>query len=247
MTARETPFSLVFATVARERFPAVAEAMNAAQVSLADRDAFVLLEAVGRVLKDLLPEDAPPEALDAQLALLHHAYRHWAAGAWVYQVAPDALAAATRGGPLSSSVPADACYLQLPEQRLWAALAPGAPPEPLDGFYVARGAEPAEISVVAVFGMRRGRPGISVVTVEGRADALEPAVDEVEVPAQREDGTPAFAPTLPGADRAGLYSIASPGELLLLASRLVALLPRETGTEERKTTHERFVPVAVNG
>jgi len=237
MTARETPFSLVFANLARERFPAVTEAMKTADVAVADRDAFVLLEAVGRVLKDLMPDDAPPDALDAQVALLHHAYRHWAAGGWVYQIAPEVLRAATQGGPLSSALPTDACYLQVPEQRIWAELEPGAPPEPLDGLYVASGAEPGEVSVVGVFGMRRGRPGISVVTVLGRADADEAAADEVEVLAQREDGTPAFAPTMPGADRAGLYAIASPGELLLLAARLIAALPRERRNELGSAAH----------
>src|SRR6266702_8067259 len=74
-----------------------------------------------------------------------------------------------------------------------------------------------EIAVLAIFGMRPDRPGFSAVGLEGRADSIELA-------AAREDGSVPFGPRLAGGTAAGLYSVANPGELLLLTGHLLALL-----------------------
>ena len=90
------------------------------------------------------------------------------------------------------------------------------PAEPLDGMFASEAATSA-VSVLAIFGMRPDRPGFSAVGIEGRADAIV---------ATRDDGSVggAFDPMLAGGTAAGLYSVANAGELLLLTTRLLALL-----------------------
>jgi hypothetical protein len=243
MTDRPTPFALAFDGLAAERFPEIAAALAAADVSSADRDAFVLVQPAGALLRDLVAPEAPAEAIDAYIRLLHHAYRHWAAGRWVYRVSEATLARATGGGGVSTHLDRQALYLQLPEHRVWRVPGPGETAEPLDGMFVTQTTVPGEIAVLGISGMHRNRPGFSAVAVEGRADADDPAGDELLVAVRREDGSAPFAPLLPGGREAGVYSLANAGELLLLTARLLAGIPvggagRETG---ESGTAERFV------
>ena len=98
MTDRPTPFGLAFGALAGERFPEIAAALARGTTSSADRDAFVLVQPTGALLQDLIAPDAPPDAIDAYVRLLHHAYRHWTAGRWVYRVSDVVLARAASGG-----------------------------------------------------------------------------------------------------------------------------------------------------
>ena len=244
MSDRPTPFGLAFGALAGERFPEIAAALAHNATSSADRDAFVLVQPAGALLRDLIAPDAPAEAIDAYIRLLHHAYRHWTAGRWVYCVSDAALARAASGGPLSTHVARQALYLQLPEHRVWRAPAAGETAEPLDGMFVTERAVPETVAVLGISGMHRHRPGFSAVAVEGHADADDPTGEELLVAVQREDGSPPFAPLLPGGREAGLYSVATAGELLLLTCRLLARLPAaregEGGTGDADTA-ERFV------
>jgi hypothetical protein len=250
---RPTPFGLVFAELSRDRFPAIAERLAAAEASSADRDRFVLLEPVGRLLREMMPAEAAGggDALEAYVRLLHHAYRHWTAGGWVYRIGQAALerAAAGGGGAITSHLPRPAVYLQLPALQVWgtptADGASGAAAEPLDGMFVTETDEPGAIAVLGVFGLREGRPGFSAVSVEGRADADDPSADESVLAAARADGAAPFTPTLAGGDRAGILSVANAGELLLLTCRLLAHVPatRDAGSEMRDAI-ERIVEVS---
>lgn len=250
MTPRETPFGLVFAALAPDRFPAIARALAATGRSSEDRDAFVLLEPVARLLQDLVPEDAAPEEVEAHLRLLHHAYRHWMAGGWLYRVGEGALARAVAGRRISSHLPRQALYLQLPPARVWRPAAGGEPPEPLDGMFVTETAERGGLAVLGIFGMHPHRPGFSAVGVEGQVDDDEPEPGQLEVAAARPDGSAPFTPLLRGAEPgSGLYSVVTAGELLLLTCRLLAALPPpargEAGTEQREAgeSSERVVSV----
>jgi len=126
---------------------------------------------------------------------------------------------------ITSHLPRQALYLQLPELKVWGTPTADGVAEPLDGLFVTEKPEAGSIAVLGIFGMREGRPGFSAVGLEGHADRDDPAGSEIEVAAAREDGTERFSPTLAGGAQAGLYSLANAGELLLLTCRLLVLLP----------------------
>jgi hypothetical protein len=248
VTDRPTPFALVFRDVAPARFPAIAETLRRTEQSSADRDAFVLIEPVARLLQDLAPDEATPDEIEAHLRLLHHAYRHWTAGLWVYRIGEAALARAVADDRVSPHPPRPALYLQLPAGKIWRPAVDDAPPEPLDGMFVSETPGRGGVAVLAIFGMHRNRPGFSAVGLEGRLDADEPSAGELEIAVARDDGSPAFAPRLGGTAAAGLYSIVTTGELLLLACRLLARLPAEERKEREVESREaaaleRFIDV----
>jgi hypothetical protein len=223
---RATPFALAFGEIATQRFPAIAEALQQDGTAATDRDRFVLLEPVGRLLRDIVPEDSGADALEAHVLLLHHAYLFWAAEQRVFQISDQALRRAVGEKRITTQLPRAGQYLQLPELRVWGAPNEASPPEPLDGMFVseAESAGSGEIAVLAIFGMRPDRPGFSAVGLEGRADPDDPTAGEIEIAAARDDGSAPFAPTLAGGTAAGLYSVANAGELLLLTCRLLTLL-----------------------
>jgi hypothetical protein len=228
---RATPFSLAFAELARDRFPAIAEVLEQGALSSADRDHFLLLEPVGRLLREIAPEGTGADALEAHMLMLHHAYRHWAGGGWVYRISDAVLERAATGKSLTSHLPRQSLYLQIPELKVWGTPTPGGAAEPLDGVFVSETVDSGRVAVLAIFGMREGRPGFSAVGLEGHADSDDATSAEVEVAAAREDGSARFSPTLAGGAEAGLYSLANAGELLLLTCRFLAHLPvsQETG------------------
>jgi hypothetical protein len=245
MTARTTPFALVFAELAPARFPGIAQAIGDDPASAADRDRFVLLAPVGELLREVVPDDSPPESLEAYVRLLHHAYRHWAAGGWVYDVSEALLARALAGGPLSSRPVQPALYLRLPALRVWGAARAGAAPEPLDGVFVTRTDDQDAIAALGIFGMHAERAGFSAVAVEGRADEDRASAGELEIAARRGDGSASFAPLLEGGSAAAIHSVADAGEMLLLTCRLLPLLPRQSpgegGDRGSGGTADRFV------
>lgn len=223
---RSTPFALAFTQLADDRFPAIAAVLERDALSSADRDRFVLLEPVGRLLREIAPDGTGPDALEAHMLMLHHAYRYWAGGRLVYRVGEPVLRrAVTAGNSITSHLPRPSLYLQLPELKVWGTPTADGAAEPLDGLFVTETTTPGGIAVLGIFGIRDDRPGFSAVGLEGRADADDPAGSEIEVAAAREDGTEGFSPTLAGGAQAGLYSLANAGELLLLTCRLLALLP----------------------
>jgi hypothetical protein len=224
---RPTPFGIAFGEIAR-RFPAIAEALQQDGAAPGDRDRFVLLEPVGRLLGEIVPDGAGADALETHILLLHTAFLHWSSGGAVYRIGEQALQRAIANREITGKPPQPALYLQLPELRVWGSPTPGAAPEPLDGMFVSRGEGPGTVAVLAVFGMRPDRPGFSAVGIEGRADSDEAAGNEIEVAAAREDGSDPFGPMLAGGSAAGLHSVANAGELLLLTCRLLTLLPADT-------------------
>ncbi len=220
---RATPFALAFGDI-EPRFPAIAEALGQEGAATTNRDRFVLLEPVGRLLREIVPQDAGADALEAHVLLLHHAYLYWAAEQRVYQISEDALRRAVDEKRITTLLPHAAQYLQLPELRVWGTPNEASPPEPLDGMFVSEADSAGEIAVLAIFGMRPDRPGFSAVGLEGRADPDDPEAGEIEIAAARDDGSAPFAPKLAGGTAAGLYSVANAGELLLLTCRLLTLL-----------------------
>ena len=211
VASRPTPYALVFGALGPERFPVLRDGLAVAGRDPREQDGFLLVEEVATLLRELAPEEGLGESVAALVGLLHAAYVYWLDGERTVLVSPELLdralsarpdAGATRpGGPVAH-------YVQLPPLRVWGVPSEGAPAEPLDGWFAIP--KDGRLEVLAVFGLHPGRGGLTAVAVEGpRPGFLE-----------REDGSPLFAPTLPGGEAAGLASVIGQEEVLELAWRL---------------------------
>lgn len=208
--ARVTPFSLVLGGLAAERFPALREGITAAERDPRDRDGFLMVKEAVELLRELEPEEGLGEGIATMAAFLHQSYLYWMDGERTVTVEDRALEVAlSQGAPASSSrTPACSVYVQLPLLRVWAVPVEGGPAEPLDGWFASRAGE--RLSILGIFGLHPGRAGFTAVDVAG------PWPFELE----RNDGSPLFAPVIPGAAQAGLASIVGAEELLELAWRI---------------------------
>jgi hypothetical protein len=205
---RALPWSALVEALGEERFTQVRDSLTARGTDALVRDAFLLDPAAITLLRDLVPREAPTETLHAYGALLHALYLCWDAAFPVRSVSTDRLRLALGSrSPLPAPRSPLVCYVQLPERLCWAEPAPGEAHEPLDGMFVSvRG---RRLAVVAVLGFRPERGGFT--TIEAELDL------PLELPPQRSDGRPAFAPVLPGGDRAQLLSVVDAHELAALA------------------------------
>jgi len=205
---RRLPWTALVEALGDGSFEAMRAGLAKAGTDPFDRDAFLLDGAVGRVLRDLVPTDAPPDAVTEYGALLHALFLHWHHGSPVRQLeraAATALLAAPPDTVPEPDAPA-AVYVQLPERLVWAASAPGAPHEPMDGLFVLRSG--AHLRVLAVLGFRPDRQGFTTLATDS---PLPP-------PAQpRPDGSPTFATVLPAGERMGFFSVVTGTELARLA------------------------------
>ncbi len=88
------------------RFTELKAALDQAGTDVLDHDAFLLEGAVGALLRELMPRDAPAEAVNAYATLLHMIYLCWARGFPVRAVDDVALKLAiATPPPLSPSLP----------------------------------------------------------------------------------------------------------------------------------------------
>ncbi|MES2304923.1 MAG: hypothetical protein V4558_05425 [Gemmatimonadota bacterium] len=201
------PFQLVFGILAEERFPAIRAAVPAE----VDLDTFLLSGPAVEVLRDLRPDEGLGDGIDEFVAFVHSAYRFWDAGCplrALNEAETRALCSATSSAVDAAALPlATVAYIQVAPRLIWGQLDDGDVFEPLDGWFVI----PVNggLRIVACFGVHPGRPGLSLLVVEGGAPG----------PVQREDGSALFAPMMPGGDTAGLFAVVAPEELLLLAWR----------------------------
>jgi hypothetical protein len=215
MTARALPWTELFTAIGEERFVEIRTSLAASGMDVFVRDAFVMNGAVGQLLRETMPDEAPAETVNAYAALIHMTYLAWAAG-WPVRTASEAAlrAALSDPSPLSHS-PAlpRISYLQLPPNLVWAEPVAGEPHEPMDGAFVVTAAD--HVHVLGVLGFRSGRDGFT--TMEGAITLPAPT------PGPRPDGRAGFASTLPAGERAGLFSVVDEHELAALA--LLALAP----------------------
>ena len=209
MAPRPTPFDLALAAFAEARFPAIAAGLEAAAADPLDRDAFLMTPEAVQAVRDLRPDEGLGEGIGELAALLHHAFLFWMGGRRV--AVPDRAAVELElDAARDRGAPEGARYVLLPPRLLWAEAVAGVPAEPLDGFFVHP--LPAGLRALGVFGLHPGRPGFTVVEVEGaRPRELV-----------RPDGTPLFSPVLAGGGPAGLRSLTGGEEFLELAWRLGA-------------------------
>jgi hypothetical protein len=211
---------LVFASIAGERFPPIREALAEARRDPRDRDAFLLNRDAVALLRELRPAEGMGEGIDQLAAFLHHAYLYWAGGELLRALTPEELdvvlsahAPAAAAEPASASpqlAPHEGAYVQLPERRVWAQPVEDAAFEPLDGLFGHLVPGTQELRTLGVFGLHPGRMGFTVVEATG------PRISGLA----RANGSPLFAPTLPGADAAGLSSITGTEELVELGWRV---------------------------
>ena len=216
MTARPLPWTDLFEAIGETRFVEIRTSLAAAKVDAFVRDAFVMNGAVGQLLRETMPDEAPAEAVNAYAALLHMTYLAWAAG-WPVRTANEVALRAALSNPLPLSHPRTippVVYLQLPPSLVWAEPVAGEPHEPMDGAFMVASSD--RVYVLGVLGVRSGRDGFT--TMEGAISLPAPA------PGERADGRAAFASTLPAGERAGLFSVVDEHELAALA--LLALAPR---------------------
>ena len=205
---RPVPWTDLAGAIGTPRFEQICDALKQAGTDDLDRDAFLLSQPVGALLREMMPPEAPAEMVTAYAALIHMLYVTWARDWPTVPVSAEqlgkALARTTPHSPLT--IPA-VCYIQVPERLVWAEPAPGEPHEPLDGIFLVAGSQRAD--AVAILGFRSGRDGFT--TMEGAIALPAP------LPAARDDGSAAFTSTLPAGDRKGLLSVVDAHELVSLA------------------------------
>ena len=190
----------------------------------------MLLGTVGATLRDVIPDDSPPDAVDEYAELIYHAYQFWSFGKRLYALERRALEQLVAsdyslGDWLLAGPPS--CYLQFPAQRLWARVTVDAPFEPVDGcFVVVDDTVPApdsgaHLRALLVLGLRPERPGVSLVSYRTDLDPVR-AAEHAEHP-WREDAAP-FANAIPGGERQSLHAITTTSELEGLVLRALHLL-----------------------
>src|SRR5688572_26916386 len=77
---RPTPFDLVFAELADERFPGIREVLGADGADPTDRDTFLMNHDVVTLVRELRPPEGAGEEIAQLAALVHHVYLFWETG-----------------------------------------------------------------------------------------------------------------------------------------------------------------------
>lgn len=218
MTERALPWTALLEALGEQRFESLESALKDAGTDALSRDAFLFDGEVGKLLRELVSEDAPAESVNAYGALLHMMYLAWSRDWPVASVGRNRLRdiLTTPAAVNHRTGPAVVCYVQLPLRMVWAEPAPGRPHEPLDGLFLL--ADASRARVVAVLDFRGSTEGFT--TMDAEVPLPAPA------PAARPDGSNAFASLLPAGDRAGLFSVADTVELASLG--LLALAAAES-------------------
>ncbi|HET7274447.1 MAG TPA: hypothetical protein VFI91_04680 [Longimicrobiaceae bacterium] len=227
--ARLTPYELVFGEGSFEAtvFPQIQEEAELRKVDPLVPLRFDFLSRSGDAVREVVPVDAPPEALEQYRRLLYHAFNFWRSGKPVYvldsAVARYLVEAAPTLADWRLTAPNPSTYLQLPANLFWGSISPDSTPEPVDGFFATAkvtddplGSSYCRIEILMVLGMRRDRAGFSVIPFSTEAG---PGIadDWSEAPG-RDDGDD-FENTLPGGEMSGLYSILTTAEALKLVAR----------------------------
>jgi hypothetical protein len=187
----------------------------------------LMLPVAGELLRELMPADVegtPHTALVAQVgALLFHAYRFWLDGRRVWRITAEQLEPLLAGvvppDGWTFRAPAQAGYVQLPRNALWARVQEDAAAEPVDGFFWSApaaeqegAASPLRLDLLLALGVRQGRPGVSLVDVA--VDA--PVGLEQWARADARPGGDDFANVLPGGELQGYHSLTTHAEVLKL-------------------------------
>jgi hypothetical protein len=229
--ARLTPYELAFGAAEWETrmFPSLEREAETAGIDPAQRDRFAFLTVGGDALRDVVPEEMPPEAAEEYRVLLYHAFNFWRFGKRAYlldtALARYLVEAAPKLQGWEFALPYPSLYVQLPANLFWASISPESTPEPVDGFFAtashAEGpvAGPYQrLELLLVLGIRRERAGFSVIPFDTQVGPGIPAV-WAETPGR--EAARDFENILPGGEISGLYSILTTAEALKLLARAI--------------------------
>ena len=234
-----TPYELAFGEEGLEEriFPAIQAEADAHGEDPARLDRFIFLTRASDAVREIVPLEAPPEALEEYRILFYHAFNFWRFGRRTYVLDPPVARYLVEAAPALAGwelvLPHPSVYVQLPPKLFWASIATDVPPEPVDGFFatVCDGADPLgpryqELHVLMVLGVRRGRAGFSVIPFDTEVGPGIPAT-WAETPGR--EGARDFENILPGGEMAGLYSILTNTEALKLLARALWYVDSHAG------------------
>ncbi len=219
--ARITPFELLLPEegFADERFPLIQKEAEERKVDLSHPERFALLSEAGSVLREIRGEEDDPQLIHQFGILLYHAFHFWKEGLPFFQLETGAVRYLVEAGPgeggWGASLPGAAGYVQLPQHLLWVPGGEGVQPESVDGFFWSA-PESDDLSLLLVMGIRKDRPGVSVVPLP---NLPLPAAGEWATLTVRPDGDD-FRSSLPGADLENLYGLEAGAEAVKLAMRV---------------------------
>jgi len=226
---RVTPYELAFGEAGMEEhlFVAIEAEVDAGGIEATRLDRFTLIPAAERALRDLVPEEAPPEATEQHRVVLFHAFNFWRFGRRFFLLEPEVARGLVDDpppiGPDKLPVPHPAFYVQFPANLFWASIAPDTPPEPVDGFFVTAfdGTDPLgdpfrHLHALMILGIRRNRAGFSAISLETESG---PRISTDWLEQQARDGGSDFENVLPGGEMQGMYSILTIGEAQKLLGR----------------------------
>lgn len=221
-----TPYELAFGEAGFENriFPRIQAEAEEHREDPAVRERFGFLSLAGDAAREIVPAEAPVDALEEYRALLFHAFNFWRYGRRTYVLEPAVARYLVESAPSLARwelhLPVPSVYVQLPPKLFWASIATDVPPEPVDGFFatVADCRDPLgqpyqELQVLMALGLRRGRAGFSVIPFETE---IGRGIAPGWVDAAGREGAKDFENILPGGEIAGLYSILTTTEALKL-------------------------------
>ncbi len=230
---RITPFELLLPgeEFAESRFPRIEEEARERQADVGDPEAFPLLSEAGAVLREIRSEDDDPGVLSQLGNALFHAFHFWKENALPFLVETGVMRFLADTGPGEGSwdpvLPAPAGYVQLPQHLVWVPGGEEDAPESVDGFFWSA-PEGKSLSLLLVMGMRKDRPGLSVVPLPPLPLKSAAPWASLRVRDEGDD----FASDLPGAELENLYALEAGAEAVKLAMRIFWYLDAFPGAVE---------------
>jgi hypothetical protein len=244
-----TPYEMAFGDAGIENrfFPKLLEEAEQMGEDPAHRERFGFLTLAGDAAREIVPDEAPPEALEDYRALLYHAFNFWRFGRRVYALEPAVARFLVEAAPALEgwelTLPHPSVYVQLPPKLFWASVSTDVPPEPVDGFFatLARANDPLgpayhDLQVLMALGLRRGRAGFSVISFDTE---VGPGIPRVWAETPGREGAADFENILPGGEIAGLYSILTHAEALKLLARALWFIDQHPEAIAPHTAPER--------
>ena len=219
--ARITPYELLLPQedFADRRFPLIQKEAEEREADLSNPERFPLLSEAGSILRDLRGEDDDPRLIHQFGILLFHAFHFWSRGQPFFFLDTGVVRYLVDSGPESetwtTSLPARAGYVQLPQHLIWTPGEGEAPAESLDGFFWSA-VDGENLSLLLALGLRKDRPGLSVVPLPNLP--IRAAAEWASMQVRPTGGD--FQSSLPGSELENLYGIESGGEAVKMAMRV---------------------------